>query len=516
MLSDSAQTVEQSFESTMNTPAFQELLAALQAVNAGDFSVRLDENGWGDVACEFNRLIDGNQAFADGLHGMSQRVGVEGQLGERLTLEGTGSWATSVESFNHLIDRLVTPILEVERVLGAIAQGDLTQHMTLEVDGQPLAGELRRVGTVVNDLADQLNLLATEVTHVAREIGAEGQLGVAATVEGAAGTWQTLIDNVNTMSSQVTVQVRSIASTALAVAQGDLSNQIKADNVGEFGALTGNVNQMIQNLRDAMRQMGDIATTVATASEELTAVSGEMTNNAGQTAEQASSASASAEQVSQNATTVATAIEEMNVSIREIAKSAADAAKVASAAVKTSDQTNENITKLGQSSIEIGKVIKVITSIAQQTNLLALNATIEAARAGDAGRGFAVVANEVKELAKQTAAATEDISQRIEAIQTDTKSAIDAITQITAVINQINDIQNTIASSVEEQTATTNEIARNVSEAAKGSSDIAKNISVVAINAQTTTTGASNTSQAATELAHMAINLQTIVSQFRV
>ncbi len=170
--------------------------------------------------------------------------------------------------------------------------------------------------------------------------------------------------------------------------------------------------------------------------EELTAVSHEMTANAEQTSEQATSASASAEQVSQNTTTVVTAVEEMNASIREIAKTVANGATVAAEAVKTADRTNETIGKLGQSSMEIGKVIKVITAIAQQTNLLALNATIEAARAGDAGRGFAVVANEVKELAKQTANATEDISQRIEAIQTDTKSAVSAITQITDIINK--------------------------------------------------------------------------------
>ncbi|MBD1913811.1 MULTISPECIES: methyl-accepting chemotaxis protein [unclassified Leptolyngbya] len=519
MPSDSTQTAEQPLESTPITQAsFQELLAALQTANAGDFSVRLDEtNGWGEVAREFNQWVSRNQAFAQGISEVSQRVGVEGNLTERLILDGaTETWASSVESINHLIHHLVTPTTEVQRVLSAIAQGDLTQRMPLEMDGQPLAGDLQHLGTIVNDLANRLHLLTNQVIHVAREIGTEGHLGTTAAVEGAAGTWQELIDSVNAMASQITAQVRSIADIVLAVAQGDLANQIEADNVGEFRALTGNVNQMIKNLQNTMRQMADIATTVATASEELTAVSGEMTNNAGQTAEQASSASASAEQVSQNATTVATAIEEMNVSIREIAKSAADAARVAADAVKTSDETNVNITKLGQSSIEIGKVIKVITSIAQQTNLLALNATIEAARAGDAGRGFAVVANEVKELAKQTAAATEDISQRIEAIQTDTKSAIEAITQITTVINQINDIQNTIASSVEEQTATTNEIARNVSEAAKGSSDIAKNISVVALNAQTTTTGASNTSEAAAELAHMAANLQTIVRQFRV
>jgi methyl-accepting chemotaxis protein len=518
MISDSSPAVEPALESIAPPAALQALLEALRAANAGDFSVRLEEgSGLGEVAREFNLWVCRNQTFSQEISEISQRVGQERKMAERLSANGDrGAWATSAEAINRLIHHLTVPTVEAGRVLEAIAAGDLSQRMPLEIDGQPLAGELLQLGTAVNGLGDRLNLFATQVTRVAREIGTEGNLDATATVEEATGIWQELIDNVNRMSAQVTVQVRNIAQIVRAIAQGDLSNQIEADNVGEFGALTGNVNQMIQNLRDTMRQMTDIATTVATASEELTAVSSEMTTNADQTAEQATSASASAEQVSQNATTVATAIEEMNASIREIARSAADAAKVAAAAVKTSDQTNQNITKLGQSSVEIGKVIKVITSIAQQTNLLALNATIEAARAGDAGRGFAVVASEVKELAKQTAAATEDISQRIEAIQTDTRAAIDAITQVTAVINQINDLQNTIATSVEEQTATTNEIARNVAEAAKGSSAIAKNIGVVALNAQVTTTGASNTLQAATELAQMAVNLQSIVSKFQV
>lgn len=517
MVSDSTRKVGQNSESTATKAHMQKLLEAMQAANAGDFSVRLDENnGFGDIAREFNQFISRNQAFAEEITKATQQIGIEGHLSEQFTLEGaTGTWATSVASINRLIHHLVTPMIEAERVLSAIVQGNLSEKMTLEIDGHPLAGELLHIGTIVNNLSDRLNLVVTEVTRVAREIGTEGNLGAIAMIENVSGTWQELIDNVNRMVTEVTEQVRSIDNVALAVAQGDLANQIEAENVGEFCTLTHNVNQMIQNLRDSMRQISEIATTVATASEELTAVSSEMSDNADQTAEQATSASASAEQVSQNATTVATAIEEMNVSIREIAKNAAEGAKVATDAVKTSNETNQTITKLGQSSVEIGKVIKVITSIAQQTNLLALNATIEAARAGDAGRGFAVVANEVKELAKQTATATEEISQQIEAIQTDTNGAVKAINQITTVINQINDIQNTIASAVEEQTATTNEISRNVAESAQGSSDIAKNISIVAQNAQTTTIGASNTSQASMELSQMAINLQGIVNQFR-
>ncbi|MBD2307063.1 HAMP domain-containing protein [Chroococcidiopsis sp. FACHB-1243] len=393
------------------------------------------------------------------------------------------------------------------KAMQAVKNGDLTVRLSEE-------NGLGEVAQEFNQMVAQINLFAGEVTRVARELGTEGKLDARATVEGAAGTWKELIDNTNVMSGNLTEQIRSIAEVTSAISQGNLSSQIEVQNAGEFQDVTESVNQMIANLRASMKQIGDISITVASAAEETTAVSTEMAENANQTAEQATSASASAEQVSTNATSVATAVEEMNASIREIAKNAAVGAQVANTAVKTADRTNDTITKLGQSSGEIGKVIKVITSIAQQTNLLALNATIEAARAGEAGKGFAVVASEVKALAKQTASATEDISQRIEAIQTDTKSAIEAIVQITDIINQINDIQNTIASAVEEQTATTNEISRSVAEAAKGTTDIAKNIGIVARNAQVTTAGASNTYQAAAELARMAAQLQKVVNQF--
>ncbi len=158
----------------------------------------------------------------------------------------------------------------------------------------------------------------------------------------------------------------------------------------------------------------------------------------------------------------------MTATVQSISGNADEAAKIAGKAVKTANAANATVAKLGESSAEIGQVIKVITSIAQQTNLLALNATIEAARAGEAGKGFAVVANEVKELAKQTAKATEDISQKITAIQDDTKGAVESIGSITAVINQINDISGTIATAVEEQSATTNEMSRNVAGRSQG------------------------------------------------
>ena len=267
-----------------------------------------------------------------------------------------------------------------------------------------------------------------------------------------------------------------------------------------------------QSLEQVLQSVAESAQTLSSASEELSANSQQMVANAEETSAQAGVVSAAAQQVSSNVQTVAAGVEEMSASIREIAKNAQEAAKIAGVGVKASESATDTISKLGLSSAEIGKVIKTITSIARQTNLLALNATIEAARAGEAGKGFAVVANEVKELAKETAKATEDISQKIETIQGDTRHAVAAISEINEVITKISDYQTTIASAVEEQTATTNEINRNVSEAAKGSSEIAENIVGVAEAARNTTMGASDTEKAAIELARMAAALQSTVA----
>jgi len=272
--------------------------------------------------------------------------------------------------------------------------------------------------------------------------------------------------------------------------------------------------EMNDDMKRVLTNVTEKAQTLAGASEELTATSQQMAGNAEETSAQANVVSAASEQVNQNIQTVATGSEEMSASIKEIAHNATQATKVTSDAVQLADTTNKTVTKLGDSSAEIGQVIKVITSIAEQTNLLALNATIEAARAGEAGKGFAVVANEVKELANQTAKATEDISNKIQAIQTDTQSAVDAIGKISTVIGQISDISNTIASAVEEQSATTNEITRNVTEASRGSQEIAQNITGVAEAAHSTTQGASDTQAASDELAKLAAELQSVVNEF--
>lgn len=327
---------------------------------------------------------------------------------------------------------------------------------------------------------------------------------------------QELQEREQQQSQELEIKVDSLLTVVDAASQGDLTREVSVKGKDPVGRLGEGLARLFLNLRDIIGNIGSTALTVGSSAEELSATSQQLAGNAEETSAQSQVVSAASEEVSTNVQTVASGAEEMSASIKEIAQSANEAAKVASSAVEVAERTNATVSKLGESSLEIGQVIKVITSIAEQTNLLALNATIEAARAGEAGKGFAVVANEVKELANQTANATEDISKKIQTIQTDTKNSVDAIGEITSVINRINDISNTIASAVEEQTATTNEISRNVQEAAKGTTEIAENITGVATAAQSTTQGANDSQTAATELSKMAADLQAIVNQFKI
>ncbi|MDO5696424.1 MAG: methyl-accepting chemotaxis protein [Dermatophilus congolensis] len=316
------------------------------------------------------------------------------------------------------------------------------------------------------------------------------------------------------ISRRLLTAVNSVRVSLEAMGDGDLTVKADTDGTDEVAQMASAAEATRASMQEILSRVAQASTAVAASSEELTAVSSQVSGISNQSADQLGRTSEAAEAVSRNIDTVAAGTEEMSASIREIAASANEASNVAAGAVQVADRTNETVAKLGESSIEIGNVIKTITSIAEQTNLLALNATIEAARAGEAGKGFAVVANEVKDLAQETSKATEDIGQRVEAIQVDTEAAVAAISEISAIIAQINDSQTTIASAVEEQTATTNEMSRSVTDAASGSTSIARDIRTSSEGATEIVSATHSTTQAAEELAQRAGELQTLVSRF--
>jgi methyl-accepting chemotaxis protein len=310
--------------------------------------------------------------------------------------------------------------------------------------------------------------------------------------------------------------LRRIVAVVTSLGDGKLTERVELDRADEMGDMARALNRAVESMRETVRTIDVSASAVGGSAGRLSGVTERIATSAEESAVQAGVVASAASQVSQNVRTVAASSEEMGASIGEIAQSANEAARVAARAVAVAESTNLTMSKLGESSAEIGNVVKVITSIAEQTNLLALNATIEAARAGEAGKGFAVVANEVKDLAQETGRATEDIARRVDAIQADTAGAVEAIGEIGRIIAQINDYQVTIASAVEEQTATTNEMNRSVSEAATGSTEIAANITGVAEAAQATTEGVFESQHAVAELGRMSAELQRLVARFQV
>ena len=413
-----------------------------------------------------------------------------------------GAYGAIVKGVNDMLDAILLPIGEGNRILELVRGGNLREKVEIACKG-----DHERMKNAINGVHAWLTELITYVTKLANG-DMSATMGKASDQDQIHEWLVTLKNNINGLADDANL-------LAKAAVDGKLGLRTDAGkHHGEFRKIIEGFNATLDTVVEPLKFAANQASALASSAEELTAVSSQMASNAEETATQANVVSAASEQVSKNVTVVASGSDQMQASIREIAKSSNEAAKVAKTAVGVAENTNNTISKLGESSIEIGQVIKVITSIAQQTNLLALNATIEAARAGEAGKGFAVVANEVKELAKETAKATEEIGQKIEAIQGDTKGAVQAIGEISAIINQINDISNNIASAVEEQTVTTNEIGRNVGEAAKGTGEIAKNIGGVALAAQNTTQGANDTQKAAQALSGMAAQLQSLVSKF--
>jgi methyl-accepting chemotaxis protein len=371
----------------------------------------------------------------------------------------------------------------------------------------------------INSVVQALATLATFEKDAAAQSLADSQHAAARTrtliIELIVGAVVLSLAVVFFVSQAIARPLRRTVEVLALLSEGRLDQRLEVRSRDEIGAMSGSLNTALERLADAMSDIGVNVETLASSSEELAAVAKTVNESAERSSGQAQAASSAAEQISVNISTIAAGSEQIGASISEIARSTSNAADVAAGAVATTAEAGRIVNQLGTSSAEINHVVKLITSIAEQTNLLALNATIEAARAGEAGKGFAVVAAEVKDLAQETAQATEDISTRVNAIQADSTAAVTAIEAISDVIQQINDTQTAIAAAVEQQTATTAEMSRNVTEVAAGSADISANVSGVAQAAAETTGAAANTEQTSADLARVANALQTNLARFR-
>jgi methyl-accepting chemotaxis protein len=363
----------------------------------------------------------------------------------------------------------------------------------------------------LTQLTDYETTLTADASADAHAQSQQSQLLVAVLLlAGLAGAVVTAV-LVGRSTARRVAQVRDVLE---ALADGDLTVRPVPDGHDEIGAMGRAATRAAASLRETVTTLSESSTALSQGSSALLERAHEIAGTSEATTDRTRALGVAAKDVSANVLTVATGAEEMGAAIREISQSAQEAARVAHQAVASAEATNATVGKLGESSTEIGNVIKVITSIAEQTNLLALNATIEAARAGEAGKGFAVVAGEVKELAQETAKATEDIARRVQTIQQDSTEAAGAIGDIAEVIARINDYQATIASAVEEQNATTTEISRSIAQTADGASQIAAGIDDVEAQAAVTAASGDRTRAEAERMAAMATTLSTTVTRF--
>lgn len=375
---------------------------------------------------------------------------------------------------------------EDDQTLGSVVEWfDRTDQVTVENEIQTIVSK-----ALVGDLSQRLNM--------------DNKEGFNAMLSEQMNALLTVCDDV----ISDTVRVFN------ALSRCDLTQTIDNEYKGSFEQVKQHANQTIRQLTDVIGKVKADTVTLDTASDQLRSINGQAHSTAQSSAHQAAMVATAADQIRTCINSVASAGHEMSASINEIARSTSEATRIAGNAVTLAETTDTTVRKLSTSSGDIGNVIKVINSIAEQTNLLALNATIEAARAGDAGKGFAVVANEVKELAKETAKATEEIERKVATIQNDSESAVEAIGSIDKIIQEINNIQLTTSTAMEEQSTSTREIVKLVAETAQGSNDIAETITQALQGAESTLSFSNSAQKSTDDLSELAGGLRGLVDRF--
>jgi methyl-accepting chemotaxis protein len=360
-------------------------------------------------------------------------------------------------------------------------------------------------------VADRLTALSAQEADTLRESESMAQTAlIAVLLLGIVG----ILLAAMLVSGDITRRLSTIQESVAALGRGQLNREVPALGKDQIGQMAADLEVTRVNIRDVVSGVARGVESLQSASMTLSTASAQGASASRETSVQAQAVSGSTAHVTSAMEGLSAAAEEMSASITEIASSAAEASRVAQDAVSVVKQTSSDVEKLGRASAEIDEVVKVINGIADQTNLLALNATIEAARAGEAGKGFAVVAGEVKDLAAETAKATSDVSSRVAAIQAGAQSAVQAIEQISSIIERINDYQTAVAAAVEEQTATTNEMSRGIGGIVASASEIAAGVDQVTAAAAVGTEGAMATEESAGQVVATAGELRALSASF--
>ena len=519
------------------------------AVAQGDLSQKITVEAKGEVLelrNTINEMVDTLNVFGAEVTRIAREVGVEGQLGGQAEVPGAaGLWKDLTTNVNMLASNLTDQVRNIAQVTTAVAQGDLSQKITVEVKGE--TAELKET---INKMVDDLNKLASEVSRVAQVAGLEGKLSERAEVEGVAGSWKDIVDTLNTLIDSIATPVQEIIKIAVALSEGDLSQRLTVETKGDIKTLTDALNKSFDNLGALIRLAMDSSAKVATASTQMAESSKQVNTALSEVAQTTQQIAEGAKEQSKKLEGSTKVVADLSSSIQQGASSAKSAAEVTQEAaklaqkgtesgkqaadrLKTIDEivkgNTETAKELDKRAKEIAVIVGTTKDIADQTNLLALNAAIEAAHAGEAGRGFAVVADEIRKLAEGTKKAALQIENMVATIGESTSGVVESMTAGTEqvadsidIINQALSILDQISAGAQEITAKAQEISSATTEQASGSQQVAKTIEEIATTSEQAAVGSGQMSTsiqqqtaAMQQMAASSQNLATLAEELR-